>query len=60
MILGEELLHLHNVQTVLQIMNSKGRVCAYFKVVSPGGIEKSYERPLVHAEILLQNLHNMK
>jgi hypothetical protein len=41
-------------------MNSKGSVCAYFKVVSSGRIEKSYERPLVHAEILLQSLHNMK
>jgi hypothetical protein len=41
-------------------MYSKGRVHAYFKVVSSGGIEKSCERPLMHAEILLQSLHNMK
>jgi hypothetical protein len=58
--LGEEPLHLHNVETVLQIMNSKGRVHAYFKVVSSGGTEKSYERPMVDAEILLQSLHNIK
>jgi len=41
-------------------MNTKGRVHVYFKVVSSGGIEKSYKRSLVHAEILLQSLHNMK
>jgi hypothetical protein len=51
--LGEESLHLHNVETVLQIMNSKGRVYAYFKVVLS-------ERPIVDAEILLQSLHNIK
>jgi hypothetical protein len=37
-------------------MNSKGRVSAYFNVVSSGRIEKSYEKSLVHAEILLQSL----
>jgi hypothetical protein len=49
----------YQVEIMLQMMNCKGRVHAYFKVVSSGGIEESYKRPLVHAEILIQSLHNM-
>lgn len=71
MIVGEWPLNLYNdnlkctryvyqVEIALQMMNCKGRVQAYFKVVSSGGIEESYGRSLVHSEILIQSLHNMK
>jgi hypothetical protein len=71
MIVGEWPLNLYNdnlkctryvyqVEIALKMMNCKGRVQAYFKVVSSGGIEESYGRSLVHSEILIQSLHNMK